>query len=100
MKPSSMIMMPARSAILRNERLVAAAGRTPYERRRNPQRVKPAAFTHAAPSARAGKLDEFTQSERGQGTQHFEPLPVKSKGFFAQLRPPMSGEVESVRCCQ
>lgn len=52
--------------------------------------MKPATFTHAAPSARAGKFEEFTQSERGQGTQHLEPLPVKSRGFFAQLRPPMS----------
>lgn len=58
--------------------------------------MKPATFTHAAPSARAGKLDEFTQSDRGQGTQHLDPLPVKSRGFFAQLRPPMSVEVGSV----
>lgn len=58
--------------------------------------MKPATLTHAAPSARPGKLDEFTQSERGQGTQHFDPWPVVSRGFFAQLRPPMSGLVESV----
>jgi len=58
--------------------------------------MKPATFTHAAPSAKAGKFDELTQSERGQGTQHLEPLPVKSRGFFAQLRPPMSAEVKSV----
>lgn len=94
--PNSMIMMPDSSAILRKERLVAAAGRTRYESKRNPQRMKPATFTHAAPSARAGKFDELTQSERGQGTQHLEPLPVKSRGFFAQLRPPMSVSVESV----
>jgi hypothetical protein len=58
--------------------------------------MKPATFTHAAPSAKAGKLEEFTQSERGQGTQHFEPLPVKSRGFFAQVRPPMSVCLSSV----
>jgi hypothetical protein len=52
--------------------------------------MKPTTFTHAAPSARLGKLVEFTQSERGQGTQHLDPFPVKSSGFFAQLRPPMS----------
>lgn len=50
--------------------------------------MKPAALTHAAPSVRPGKLDEFTQSESGQGTQHLDPWPVVSRGFFAQLRPP------------
>lgn len=77
--------------MFKKERRVAAAGRTRYERSRKPQRMKPATFTHAAPSARPGKLDEFTQSERGHGTQHFDPWPVVSKGFFAQLRPPRSG---------
>jgi hypothetical protein len=62
-------------------------------RRRNPQRMKPTTFTQAAPSARPGKLVEFIQSERGQGTQHLDPLPVKSRGFLAQLRPPVSEEV-------
>jgi hypothetical protein len=52
--------------------------------------MKPTTFTQAAPSAKAGKLVEFTQLERGQGTQHLEPLPVKSRGFLAQLRPPVS----------
>jgi hypothetical protein len=58
--------------------------------------MKPTTFTQAAPSAKLGKLVEFTQSERGQGTQHLDPLPVKSRGFFAQLRPPVSVSVESV----
>jgi hypothetical protein len=52
--------------------------------------MKPTTFTQAAPSAKLGKLVEFTQLERGQGTQHLEPLPVKSRGFLAQLRPPVS----------
>jgi hypothetical protein len=59
--------------------------------------MKPATLTQAAPSAKPGKLVEFTQSERGQGTQHLDPLPVKSSGFFAQLRPPVS-VVESSQC--
>lgn len=89
-------MIPASKAMLRKDLRVAAAGRTKYESNKKPQRMKPATLTQAAPSARAGKLDEFTQSERGHGTQHFEPLPVKSRGFFAQLRPPTSVSVSSV----
>jgi hypothetical protein len=58
--------------------------------------MKPTTFTQAAPSARSGKLVEFTQSERGQGTQHLDTLPVKSRGFLAQLRPPVSMRTSSV----
>jgi hypothetical protein len=59
-KPNSMIMIPTSNAIFRNDRLVVLAGSAAYESSRKPQRTKPTTFTHAAPSARAGKEEEFT----------------------------------------